>query len=73
MAYGLNQCVLMAGLSLNVVGSSEGDPNLMAMVSPIDVVGTPVKSRGIEGTIILNQPLFDEASSIELHVAKFVM
>ena len=66
MAYGLSQHVLMAGLGLKVVGSIERDPDLMAMSAPIGVVGTPVKSHGIEGTIILNQPLFDKVTSIEL-------
>ena len=73
MAYGLSQHVLMVGLGLKVVGSIERDPDLMAMSVPIDVVGMPVKGHGIEGTIILNQPLFDEVASIELCIAKFVM
>ena len=54
MAYGLSQPGLLVGLGLKVVGSIERDPDLMAMSVPIGVVGMPVKSRGIEGTIILN-------------------
>ena len=72
MAYGLSQPGLMAGLGLKVVGSIERDPNLMAMLAPIGVVGMPVKGCSIKGTIILNQLLFDKVASIELCIAKFV-
>ena len=72
MAYGLSQHVLMAGLGLKVVGSIEGDPDLMAMSVPIGVVGIPVKSCKVKGAIILNQLLFNKVASANLGIAKFI-
>ena len=70
MAYGLSQSGLSAGLGLKVVGSFVGKPDLTAIMMPIVVVVTPVKSRSIHGTICLNQLLFDEIAAIELCIAK---
>ena len=72
IAYGLSQLSLSAGLGLKVVGSIERDPDLMAMVMPIDVVVMPVKSCSIHSTISLNQLLFDKVAAIKLCVAKLV-
>ena len=72
ITYGLTQSGLSAGLSLEVVGSIERDPDLMAMAVPIDVVVMPVKSHSIHGTISLNQSLFDKVAAIELCIAKLV-
>ena len=72
MAYGLSQHVMMAGHSLKVVGSIEGDADLMVTVAPICVVGAPVKSHDVDCTIILNQLLLNKVVSIELGVAKLI-
>ena len=72
MAYGLSQHLVTAGLGLKVVGSIEEDPDLMAIVAPICVVGEPVKSHDVDCTIILNQMLLDKVAAIELGVAKLI-
>ena len=72
MAYGLSQSGLSAGLGLELVGSIERDSGLTAMATPIAVVVTPVKGRSVQGTISLNQSLFDKVVAIELCVAKLV-
>ena len=72
MVYGLSQCLMTAGLGLQVVGSIEGDPDLMVIVVPICVVGVPVKSRNVDCTIILNQLLLNKVVAIELGIAKLI-
>ena len=72
MACGLSQHLLMVGLSLKVVGSIEGDPDLMAVMAPICVVGVPVKGLDVDCAIVLNQLLFNKVVSIELGIAKLI-
>ena len=72
MLYGLSQCIMMAGLSLKVVGGIERDPDLAAIAAPIHVVGSPIKCGKVECTIILHQLLFDKVLSIKLGIAKFI-
>ena len=64
MACGLSQCLLMAGLGLEVVGSIERDPNLGVVMVPVCVVGLPVKGFDVDGAVILNQLLFHKVASI---------
>ena len=70
MAYGLSQRVLMVGLGLKVVGSIEGDSNLMVIAVPICVIGTPVKNVSVDGAILLNQLLFHKVAAIQVGIAK---
>ena len=60
------------GVGLKMVGSIEGYANLSMIVHPIGVVTSPIKGLVINLSVILNQFLFHEISSIALGIAKSV-
>ena len=62
----------MVGCGLKVVGSIERDSDLTAVTMPICIVGMPIKSFDVNGSIPLNQLLFHEVMSIQLGIAKLV-